>query len=77
MTLNSLQIDAMLREISVYEKADIKLQRGYVSRKPKDDLLREVYVASGSRKGQYYILVPNYQSTQYCYRQYLKKVKRS
>lgn len=55
-----------------YEKADIKYARGYVSRK-QDELNAEVHEAGGSRKGEYYALLPCFTSSQYCFRQYYKK----
>lgn len=63
-----------------YETAcDVKSQAGYVSRKPissVDYQKQPVYVAGrGPRQGQYFILAPNYISTRYCYRVYLKKVR--
>ena len=54
-----------------YTMGDVKLQRGYTSRKiPTDE--REVFEASGRRKGQLYFLAPCSYSTRYCYRQYLR-----
>lgn len=55
-----------------YTLADCTFQRGYISRKA-DASLQPVHVAGGSRKGQLYVLLPCWQSTTYCYRQYLKK----
>lgn len=55
-----------------YVPGDIMLQRGYVSRKVCKDT-QPVHIAGGRRKGQLYILLPNWESTQYCYRLYLVK----
>lgn len=55
-----------------YTQNDLKYQRGYVSRKV-DIRKQPVLIAGGSRKGQLYILLPNFDSTQYCFRAYLKK----
>lgn len=52
-----------------YHFSDVKLQRGYVSRKT-DIGQSEVMQAGGSRKGQFYVLAPCFRSTRYCYRQY-------
>lgn len=56
-----------------YTKADMQYTRGYVSRK-QDDMLAEVHEAGGSRKGEYYALIPCYTSSKYCFRQYFKKI---
>ena len=56
-----------------YVNTDIKYQRGYVSRKNYNPDIQTVYTAGGKRKGDKYYLVPCYNSTQYCYRQYIKK----
>ena len=55
-----------------YKMADMKYQRGYVSRKVNREE-QEVHVAGGNRKGQLYVLVPCFTSTQYCYRLYLTR----
>lgn len=55
-----------------YKMADMKYQRGYVSRKTNREE-QKVQVAGGSRKGQLYVLVPCFESTQYCYRLYLTR----
>lgn len=55
-----------------YKPGDMMLTYGYVSRKVNMDD-QEVFEAKGSRKGQLYILAPNWKSTTYCYRMYLKK----
>lgn len=53
-----------------YREADIKYQRGYIRRRADPDA-QPVRVAGGSRKGQLYVLLPCFTSTQYCFRQYL------
>lgn len=53
-----------------YKLGDTAYQRGYVSRKAYIDDL-PVHKAGGRRKGQLYVLLPSYRSTQYCIRQYL------
>lgn len=53
-----------------YKTADTKYQRGYVSRLAGPDA-QPVRTAGGTRKGQLYVLLPCYCSTQYCIRQYL------
>lgn len=53
-----------------YKAADTKYQRGYVSRLADPDV-QPVQTAGGNRKGQLYVLLPCYCSTQYCIRQYL------
>lgn len=58
--------------LSGYKKADCTYQRGYVSRKVNVDE-QTVYTAGGSRKGEKYVLLPTWESSQYCIRQYLKK----
>lgn len=55
---------------SGYKVADTKYQRGYISRRA-DPGAQPVQVAGGNRKGQLYVLLPCYCSTQYCVRQYL------
>lgn len=55
-----------------YKKADIKYTVGYVSRKANLEN-QEVFTASGSRKGELYILVPCFHSSRFCFRQYLTK----
>ena len=44
--------------------------RGYVSRKG-DPNNAAIQIAGGSRKGDYFVLLPSWQSTSYCIRQYL------
>ena len=71
--------DNPIRVLRDYQAIGYKLsydrtyQRGYVSRKPMDIGLREVYEAHGKRSGMLYILEPSYQSTRYCIRHYLIK----
>ena len=55
-----------------YKFGDTVLQRGYISRKTNISE-QEVLTAKGTRKGQKYVLLPNFTGTQYCYRQYLIK----
>lgn len=55
-----------------YFIAEFKLQRGYISRKTETDLL-PVLEGKGNRKGQFYVLIPNQDSTRYCWRGYLAK----
>lgn len=55
-----------------YIAADCTYFRGYISRKINaDDQL--VKVAGGSRKGQLYVELPCWHSTNYAIRQYLTK----
>lgn len=55
-----------------YVPSDSTYQRGYISRKI-DTMQQPVKTAGGNRKGQLYVLLPCYTSTQYCFRQYLWK----
>lgn len=55
-----------------YKMEDMKYQRGYVSRKTNREE-QKVHIAGGNRKGQLYVLVPCFESTQYCYRLYLTR----
>jgi len=55
-----------------YKRGDMKYQRGYVSRK-SDIGKSPVHVAGGRRAGELYFLLPCYDSTIYCMRQYLRK----
>lgn len=55
-----------------YKAAEQTYQRGYVSRRA-NIAKQPVLTAGGRRKGQKYILVPCWESTQYCIRQYLSK----
>lgn len=54
-----------------YKTADTKYQRGYVSRLADPYAQPVQTVRRGNRKGQLYVLLPCYCSTQYCIRQYL------
>lgn len=56
-----------------YKVYQTKMQDGYVTRKPRPDDQIEVLTAEGYRKGDLYILMPNYSSTRYCKRCYLRK----
>ena len=54
---------------------DTTLERGYVSRKKDIEIPYEdhtIYMAGGRRKGQIFIYLPCYYSSQYCHRAYLK-----
>lgn len=53
-----------------YTLGDVKHQLGYVSRKINPEH-QPVYTAGGSRRGELYVLIPNYESSRYCLRQYL------
>jgi len=55
-----------------YIMSDAKWERGYVSRK-SDIAKATVQVAGGSRKGELFVIMPSWDSTQYCVRQYLTK----
>ena len=58
-----------------FEITDIKLERGYVSRKKDIEIPYEdhvLHMAGGRRKGQLFIYLPCYYSSQYCHRAYLK-----
>lgn len=55
-----------------YIASEIRLQRGYVSRKTTLDTA-PVKTGEGRRKGQFYVLWPHETSTQYCYRIYFTK----
>ena len=52
---------------------EVRLQRGYVTRKPRDPEEIEVQEARGYRGGELYYLAPNFSSTRYCYRIYLTR----
>lgn len=56
-----------------YRVYDTKMQTGYVTRRPMSDEQVEVLRAEGNRKGELYVLMPNYSSTRYCKRCYLRK----
>ena len=55
-----------------YKLGDVRLQLGYVSRRC-DPGNQPVLKAGSYRRGELYVLLPNYNSTRYCYRQYLVK----
>ena len=56
-----------------YKVYDTKLQAGYVTRRARSDEQIKVLTAEGNRKGELYVLMPNYKSTYYCKRCYLRK----
>ena len=60
-----------------YRLADCQYQNGYVSRKRDIDMIEpdkiRVYEAGGKRKGQLYVLRPCFNTSRYCFRQYLTK----
>lgn len=58
-----------------FRPGDLTLQKGYVSRKREVTDSTPVYKAGGSRKGELFILMPNWKSTTFCFRQYLEKAK--
>lgn len=57
---------------------DITKQPGYVSRKiPSNAEMLDlpVYIAGrGKRQGEFFVLMPNFHSTRFCYRVYLRRV---
>lgn len=58
-----------------FKITDTTLERGYVSRKKDIQIPYEDHVlcmAGGKRKGQYFIYLPCFYSSQYCQRAYLK-----
>lgn len=55
-----------------YRPGPRKYQRGYVSRRTDVDAA-PVHIAGGNRRGQLYVLLPSYDATAYCFRQYLIK----
>lgn len=55
-----------------YIDADTTYQRGYVSRKVDIDS-QVVHAAGGKRKNDLYVLLPCFNSSQYCMRQYIAK----
>lgn len=55
-----------------YRVTDIKWQRKYISRKA-DIMEQPVKLAEGNRKGQAYVELPSWQSSQYSLRAYLAK----
>ena len=52
---------------------DTRSERGYVSRRLKDSDSITSGVANGRRAGEKYVLMPRYDSTNYCYRVYYKE----
>ena len=58
-----------------FEVIDTTLERGYVSRKKDSEIAyedHEIYMAGGKRKGQWFIYLPCFYSSQYCHRAYLR-----
>ena len=58
-----------------FKVTDTTLERGYVSRKKDIEIPYEdhvLHMASGRRKGQWFIYLPCFYSSQYCHRAYLK-----
>ena len=53
-----------------YRLADQQYQRGYVSRKVITDN-QPVLTAGGARKGDKYVLLPAWNTSRFCVRQYL------
>lgn len=53
-----------------YKDAGTSLERGYVSRKIDTDA-QPVLTAGGCRKGEQYVLIPCFYSSQYRIRQYI------
>lgn len=56
-----------------YICGDTTYTQGYISRRAFDIDKARIHVAGGSRKGQLFVLIPCYNSTRFCLRQYLKK----
>lgn len=56
-----------------YRPYDQKYQRGYVSRVTWNESDAEVLTAGGNRKGELYFLAPAWETSNYCYRVYLRK----
>ena len=57
-----------------YVFSDWKMQKGYVTRKPRLNSEIDVYIGErGNRKDQYYVLMPCGYSTRFCFRAYLEK----
>lgn len=56
-----------------YSIYDRKLEQCYVTRKQRADTQVSVLTAKGNRAGELYILMPNYDSTRYSWRCYLRK----
>lgn len=59
---------------SGYTLGDTRLHMGYVSRRVNPDE-QPVMVAGGSRRGELYVELPNWKSTNYYIRQYLVRRK--
>lgn len=55
-----------------YRPAGTAYQSGYVSRRC-DTNAQPVQIGKGSRAGQLYVLLPCWQSSRYCIRQYLAR----
>lgn len=55
-----------------YETYETRFAAGYLSRKIDVDA-QPVETAGGSRRGELYVDVPNYGSTRYHYRLYIRK----
>lgn len=55
-------------------ETDSTWTRGYVSRRSNIDDLT-IHAAGGSRRGQFFVLIPSWRSTQYCIRQYISAPK--
>lgn len=58
-------------KIEIYDK---KTQYGYVSRKLKIEQVLDVRIAGGVRAGEKYVLMPRWDSTQFCTRLYFREV---
>ena len=56
-----------------FTPADRKRQIGYVPRKPVSEDAQAVYLAGGTRAGEYYTLEPAYDSSRFCWRQYWRE----
>lgn len=56
-----------------YVDGDRKTEKGYITRIARPDEEISVYVAKGCRAGQLFYYLPRFDTTQYCYRQYLVK----
>jgi hypothetical protein len=57
-------------------ETNTSLCRGYVSRKMNTDNA-PIHAAGGIRRGEYYVLLPSWQTSQFCIRQYLKPPQNS
>lgn len=56
-----------------YADGDRKTEKGYITRVERPDEEISVFIAKGCRKGQLFYYLPRFDTTQYCYRQYLVK----